>query len=440
MPQSVTASTARSDAPESPPAAVEQPAAAPAARRLLVFGEDTRAFLAIVRSLGRRGHEVHAVARDPSSPALASRYLKAVHRLTPHSSAPQLWLAGLRRLIADQGFDLLIPCSDNNLLLLHAHRDDIEGARLALPNVEAMSVFFDKSETRRLAARLGIPIAKGRELWGMESAEELEAELGLPLMLKPSTTYSLGQSSAKSSVAKIRSRAELEEALADAERYGLAEAFFPGVGVGLSILADHGTVLQAFQHRRLQEASMSGGSSSRISEPVEPSLLAAVETLTRATALHGPAMFEFRRDRRTGQWVLLEVNPRLWGSLPLALAAGADFPAALCELYLGGSVPAAGDYRVGVVRRGLFAEYHRIVAEAELSGKPPWRFLLLAYGLARLTLTLAVPARFDAHAPDDPAPWRAERRGLLLWVFGALAKRLPLAPARFRNPAEEAGA
>jgi predicted ATP-grasp superfamily ATP-dependent carboligase len=438
MPQAVTASIAPSVTFSAQ--SLAERAGMPAPRRLLVFGEDTRAFLAIARSLGRRGHEVHAVAVDRSSPALASRYLKAVHSIASHSLAPEAWLAELRALVAAHRFDLLIPCSDNGLLLLHAHRDQIEDTRLALPNVEAMSVFFDKVATRRLAASLGIPIAKGRELWGPDSAEALEAELNLPLVLKPSTTYTLGQMSAKSSVVAVRNRAELAAALSVGDRYGLAEAFFPGVGVGLSVLADHGTVRHAFQHRRLQEASMSGGSSSRISEPVDPSMLAAVERLASATALHGPAMFEFRSDRRTRQWVLLEVNPRLWGSLPLALAAGADFPAALCDLYLGGAPPIWASYRVGVVRRGLFAEYLRIVAESEASGSLAKRVMLLAYGLGRLALSLTVPARFDSHAADDPEPWRKERRSLLLWVLRACAKRFPLAAARFRTPPAGPGA
>ena len=37
-------------------------------------------------------------------------------------------------------------------------------------------------------------------------------------------------------------------------------------------------------------------------------------------------MFEFRVDNGSGAWALLEVNARPWGSLPLPVALGADFP------------------------------------------------------------------------------------------------------------------
>ena len=39
----------------------------------------------------------------------------------------------------------------------------------------------------------------------------------------------------------------------------------------------------------------------------------------------GVAMFEFKRND-SGGWILLEVNARPWGSMPLPLSLGVDFP------------------------------------------------------------------------------------------------------------------
>jgi protein-tyrosine-phosphatase len=54
--------------------------------------------------------------------------------------------------------------------------------------------------------------------------------------------------------------------------------------------------------------------------------------LVRAAGWHGVAMVEFKLDEVTGECRLMEVNGRFWGSLPLAVAAGADFPYYLVEL------------------------------------------------------------------------------------------------------------
>ena len=41
---------------------------------------------------------------------------------------------------------------------------------------------------------------------------------------------------------------------------------------------------------------------------------------------HGLACIEYIEDQSTGEFVLVEINPRMWQSLPVAVDAGADFP------------------------------------------------------------------------------------------------------------------
>jgi protein-tyrosine-phosphatase/predicted ATP-grasp superfamily ATP-dependent carboligase len=423
-----------------PRAAPSAPTASRApAPRVLVLGDDTRSFLAIVRSLGRAGFEVHAAPFDFSSPALASGHIRAAHRLPPYSLCAEGWAAALRETIARERIDLVIPCDDRTLLPLDRHADALGAVRLALPNRAAMDAFFDKAETRRLAQEEGVPVAGGRLLREGEDADALAARFGLPLALKPRASYTLGQAGAKSAVRIVRTRETLAEALARIARPDdwLVETFFPGVGIGVSVLADEGDILTAFQHRRLHEASETGGSSDRISQPLEPRLLAAVETLARRTAFSGVAMFEFRRDPGSGAFVLLEVNARFWGSLPLAVAAGCDFPADLARLLLTGLRPEGGGaYREGLRQRDLGGEYYRVVKDGEAVGGAA-RARLLAAGLAGLASAALRGKGLDTYAADDPAPWRAERALLAGRVAGAVAKRLPL-PGRRRRRLERA--
>jgi len=51
---------------------------------------------------------------------------------------------------------------------------------------------------------------------------------------------------------------------------------------------------------------------------------------------HGVAMVEFKLDERNNKPVLLEVNPRFWGSVYQAIAAGVDFPYLLYEMAVNG--------------------------------------------------------------------------------------------------------
>ena len=88
-----------------------------------------------------------------------------------------------------------------------------------------------------------------------------------------------------------------------------------------------GEPLLLFQHRRIREYPISGGVSTCCeSMPLDPKLRDWSVALLKAMNWDGVAMVEFRYDEASGRAVLLEVNGRFWGSLPLAVHAGCDFP------------------------------------------------------------------------------------------------------------------
>ena len=410
--------------------------------RVLVLGDDLGVFLAVARSLGRRGVEVHVAWDEADAPGLSSRYIQAHHSLPPYASDGPGWAEHLAGLIAEQDFRLVIPCSDSDLVRLDRHAELLGRERLALANPQALAVFTDKNETRALAARTGVPAAEGGRLLAGESAQGLAARLGLPLVLKPQVSYRVGDRQAKRYAQILRTVEELEHALASAPCVDwLAEAFFEGEGVGVSVLAEAGRLLLAAQHRRLRTLSETGGSSVRITERTDPALLRDVQMLAEATKLSGVAMFEFRRNARDGRHVLIEVNPRFWGSLPLAVAAGADFPAELWDMTRGSPSPWSGAVRAGTVRRNMTGEFERIAAEVEASTSSIGKARALV-SAAAFVAALPARSRFDSWAADDPAPYFAERSLLVGRLSAAVGKRLVrlkpspgvIVPIRGRSP------
>ncbi len=115
----------------------------------------------------------------------------------------------------------------------------------------------------------------------------------------------------------------------------LIEAYFEGQGEGVSVFSWDGQVKMAFAYRRLAEPDSGGGSSYRQSIPLDPEQLTGVEAICREAKLSGLAMFEFRRNTQTGEWILVEVNARVWGGLPLAEYADIDFPQMYANHLLG---------------------------------------------------------------------------------------------------------
>jgi len=73
----------------------------------------------------------------------------------------------------------------------------------------------------------------------------------------------------------------------------------------------------------------------------------------------GLAMVEFKVNDQGRAW-LMEINGRIWGSIPLAVHAGMDFPTQLAKMYLQGppsiDVPVDTDYKRNLKSRNLQLE------------------------------------------------------------------------------------
>ena len=393
---------------------------APQAPSALVIGSDTRAFLGVVRSLGRQGVAVDVVPFDFSSVALASRYIRSVHRLPLVQLDPEAWVQAVLDLCEQLRPDFIVPCDDRSIIPLQEFRSRVAHLRLGMPGDEAFSAFFDKAATRALAQSCGVPVARGRVLAAGDTAPGLVAEFGLPLFVKPRNSYLLRALESRRSVSACHSVEELTAALAPLDRPDeyLVEAGLEGVGVGVSVLAKGGVVSQAFQHRRVREPVGGGGSSYRKSEPVAPDLEAMTVAMCQASRLEGVAMFEYRVDDASGHKALLEVNARFWGSLPLAMAAGVDFPYLWFSQAQGRPPVPRVAYRVPCYARNLLADLYATAGHVESRrAEGTWvmttESLRWAASLGRLLLGIE---SLDTLARDDPRPGLRE--------FGAIGQKM----------------
>ena len=184
----------------------------------------------------------------------------------------------------------------------------------------------------------------------------------------------------------------------------LVQEYIPGVGCGVELLMTNSGVKAFFMHKRLREYPPSGGASTLRVSIWDDRLYEFGARLLQAMKWEGVAMVEFRLDLRDGMPKLMEVNGRFWGSLPLAIASGVDFPYLLYQLMLEGDVKPPKGYKIGVVRRWL------------LPGDMLWLLLsLTSGGGARCIRDFMAAFRFpcDVISIDDPFPSLATL-GLLL--------------------------
>lgn len=301
---------------------------------VLVSDEHYKHSLGIVRHLGRMGVRVTVVANSRDSLACRSRYCHGVIL----SSAPTLeaLVETTLRAVKHNHFDLVMPVSYPMTLALAQRREQLTlYSHLELVESHAIERAAHKLKMTDLARQMGVPVPKtllASQLW------DHAGELTFPVVIKPQK-----ESPGRPPIRYARNLEELENILSgelENEPFGAAEAplvqeFIPGYGCGFFATYQKGVCKRVFMHRRVREYPATGGVSSCAESFYDPKLELYGRRMLDALHWHGVAMVEFRRDSRDGEYKLMEVNPKFWGSLDLALAAGADFPGDLCRMALG---------------------------------------------------------------------------------------------------------
>jgi predicted ATP-grasp superfamily ATP-dependent carboligase len=385
--------------------------------RVLVTDAGRGSAIAIIRSLGRAGWKVTAADSDAKSPGFSSRHVdERVVYPTP-ATAPDRVVDVLLTAARDQRVDLMMPVTDDVILPLdHARQRFTDVCRLALPDTHALKIATNKDATLDLARELDIPVPRTEIVVTVPDAQRAAEHVGWPVVLKPqiSRAYRPDESTTALEVTYAMGPDELTRRMADVNAHAavLLQEYCAGEGHGVELLVHGGRVLAAFQHRRIREVPFSGGPSSfRESVALDSVLLEHSKRLVAALAWTGLVMVEFKLTP-TGPR-LMEINGRVWGSLPLAVKSGMDFPAMAARMHLDGppeaSVPPATGYTAGVRSRNLELEL-RWIASVLLRRfrpspvPPPGRI----EGVAAAVRLLHRRDGYDIFSHDDPRPGRRD--------------------------------
>jgi len=320
---------------------------------VLVLDGHSRSALETLQSLGRAGVQIDVAAESKDYLAMHSRYAARTLQQPPQERIADFhtWL---RAQDQKRNYALIVPSTEASLLgLRQLDEDDPLRCKAVIPSNNALDIALDKEKTWKLARDLGVPVPAS--ILFSSSAEIGPAEQ-FPVVLKPTHSKVMLAGELRTlAVVVVKNEAERQEHL----RRWLPvtpvqqQQYVSGRGVGVELLFDHGKKVWHFAHERVHEYPLSGGASSYRRSIVPPAnMLLDAERLLTALKWHGVAMVEFKMDAK-GQYWLMEINPRLWGSLALSIDAGVDFPAGLLQIACGQQVAAQPEYKINYYTRDL---------------------------------------------------------------------------------------
>jgi protein-tyrosine-phosphatase/predicted ATP-grasp superfamily ATP-dependent carboligase len=402
-------------------------------RPVLIFNSVPTITVAIARSLHRLGIPVTFADMGGPGNAPGSRAIRDSVRLPNYRNMPAEFIEQLTELIQVGRYDTLLPCSDAGLVAVSDHY-----ARLAAllyvgcPEPHIVKRVLDKDQTIEAAKACGLRVPVTYDAPDLTTLEKLRNRLRFPLIAKPRSKEDERRHTFKSKY--FISFQNLRDAFLTEPEFGtqnLLQEYCVGEGVGIEVLLHEGAPVALFQHRRLKELPISGGGSVVcLSEPLNPELADSAVRLLQRLEWRGVAMVEFRYDRGARQATLMEVNGRYWGSLPLAIRAGVDFPLYEWQIARGEKPSVPASYRTGLRLRSLSYDLRRLSSlftEAPLDDYPLPSKWQESVRFLKDSFVSTSPALWSWR---DPVPAIKEVKGAMWLIAEAIEKR---AKARIRQ-------
>jgi len=311
---------------------------------VLVPQADSMGAIAVIRSLGQHGYQVHAASVKADALGCLSAFAKKGHQCPSYDSAEYLpWLRAtistyqIAAIIPSEGFLLAIKHHFAEFAPLMPIPQDEQMVYGCLSKVYVFDLFLKSSDER-----LKQHISKTAIISNTVQLDDVDTtEWSAPFFVKGDGFYSKQGDAAL--VAKARdwetARQKVSAALHDFDKVLLQDCSH-GVKATVNLLMQDGHILAESMAVASHENPHTGGLTAlRQSWWHQPMYDDAVLRM-RALGWNGPAMVEYKWDAATQTFDFIELNSRYWAALNLDILAGLHFPAIHLDYFFNKTRPA----------------------------------------------------------------------------------------------------
>jgi predicted ATP-grasp superfamily ATP-dependent carboligase len=352
-----------------------------------------------VRGLGRSGIGVVALGPDRSAAGLWSRYTRQREVGPDVVESPEAYVDVIARIARERGPIVVYPSREESIDAILDHLAEMPPEVVfPFPTDGALSRIREKPGLEALTAEVGL--RSPATIVEATAGELLESSIPVPSVIKPAAPVGRFFCTARVIESQEQLREVLLERVASDERV-LVQEHASGSLISVELVLDRdGQVAVQFQGLARETWPPNAGSINyAVSVEPDPDLVERAAEFLRRAGYWGLAQLDFVDDPR-GK-TLIDVNPRFYACLPLALACGVNLPLVWHAIVTGGPRPPLRPYPAGVTYRWLKGD---LAAAAQ--------------GLPRRLLRRRMPSGSGSMwAPDDPLP-------ALLLASRAVTRRL----------------
>jgi D-aspartate ligase len=274
--------------------------------------------LGVIRSLGRVGVPVYGVHEGPWAPAAGSRYLAGRFFWRPSPADVDRVLTGLLRLAERIGQpSVLLTTDDAGAIFLAEHGRDLRRWFLFPdPPRDLPRRLAGKYSLHEVCREFGVCSPRTLTPGSLQEAREFASSAGYPLIAKLTTPWAAG--SALRSTSVVAGQQDLDRGYENCARSGVGlmlQEFIPG-GPGHDWFfhgyCDANSIcLPAFTGVKERSYPADAGLTSLGRSVANEDLREQVTSLLTKLGYRGLLDLDIRLDERTGEYNLLDFNPRL---------------------------------------------------------------------------------------------------------------------------------
>ncbi|MBN2860294.1 MAG: ATP-grasp domain-containing protein [Sphaerochaetaceae bacterium] len=300
---------------------------------VIVLGAETQG-LGIIRQLGEAGIDTVVVDQDAVGVARFSKYCNGFFRSPPYRYAER-FVHFLERIADEQELKewTIFPTDDEQVKALSIYRDRLlERYSLWTQAWDKVSVLYHKGLFYKYANQCGLSAP------GTCSIDDIRKlcneQLEFPVIVKPTAKEEFYRRFKRKAI-EFDDYSLLRDFLIEARKYIpleqlLIQERIPGSGdnqYSLAGLFDKGEPVFFVTARRVRQHPLDFGHASTYVKLMDiPELVGPSMELMRAIGYSGVCEIEFMLDPRSGEYRVLEVNPRFWGWHTITRSCGVNLP------------------------------------------------------------------------------------------------------------------
>lgn len=378
---------------------------------VLITATDSASGLACVRSLGSYGVRTIVASEIETAAAFSSRYCTEAVIVPSPREELLAYRDALLSIAERPTVRTIVPTREEDAYVFARYRDAFEPHVATLwPSFETLASVHDRLRLAAAAADAGVPVPETQLLDDVDNWDRNRVVKSRYSILTDAYCDSIAPTVCDRSqtVAYIPRGVEPDRERLVSDMRGaepIVQEFVPSNDeYSFAALYDEGTPVTTYQKRHVRGKTYAGGPSVYRESIFLPELEEYGRALLDHLNWHGIAEVQFLRNANTGNFELLEVNPLVWGSIPCAIRAGADFPRHYWSLATGNRNRITPGYEVGVSTHFLYGELGYLVSvlrdDYPLVDRPQFRSAVRNL----ITSTITSP-HFDHLSADDPKPF-----------------------------------